>query len=336
MPTGRRVSVALQTDKSAADYARLAVLAEKLGFDGISVFNDLGFQPSLFPLLEMARVTSRVRLGAACLNPFLMHPLEIAGQAAALDLASDGRAYVGLARGAWLERVGVQVRRPLRRLAETVEIVRRLQRGDDSRYDGEVFSLAAGTTLHYPRRRDRMDVLLGTWGPRGLALAGRCAEEVKLGGCANPDMVEHARGLLDIACRGAGREPSEVGIVAGAVTVVDDDARMARERARVEVAMYLDVVAPLDATVEVPDEVLAPLRAALAAGDPAAAGRLVPDELLRRFAFAGDPAAVADHAARLLDAGAARIEFGTPHGRTDEHGIELIGKHVLPALKEGT
>lgn len=330
------VSVALQTDKSAGEYARLAVLAEQLGFDGVSVFNDLGFQPSLFPLLEMARVTSRVRLGAACLNPVLTHPVEIAGQAAALDLASGGRAYVGLVRGAWLERVGVQADRPLRRLAECVEIVRRLLRGDESGFDGEVFSLMPGTRLHYPRRRDRVDVLLGTWGPRGLALAGRCADEVKLGGCANPDMVEHARGLLDEACRAAGREPSAVGVVAGAVTVVDEDARLARERARVEVAMYLDVVAPLDATVDVPDSVLGPLRAALAAGDPEAAGRLVPDELLRRFAFAGDPAAVAEHAAGLLEAGASRIEFGTPHGRTDEHGIELLGKQVLPALKDAS
>jgi 5,10-methylenetetrahydromethanopterin reductase len=27
------------------------------------------------------------------------------------------------------------------------------------------------------------------------------------------------------------------------------------------------------------------------------------------------------------------VEFGTPHGRTDEHGVELIGKWVLPALR---
>src|SRR5215469_3316169 len=87
------VTLGLQTDKSAEDYTRLAVMAESLGFDGISVFHDLGFQPSLFPLLEMARVTTRLRLGAACLNPFLLHPVEIAGQAAALDLVSDGRAY---------------------------------------------------------------------------------------------------------------------------------------------------------------------------------------------------------------------------------------------------
>jgi 5,10-methylenetetrahydromethanopterin reductase len=328
------VSVAVQTDKPVGDYARLAVQAEELGFDGVSTFHDLGFQPSLFALLEMARATTRVRLGAACLNPNLLHPYEIAGQVAALDLASDGRAYLGLARGAWLGEVGVRPSRPLQRMAETVEIVRRLLRGDESPYAGESFSLAAGTRLRYARRRERVDVLLGTWGPRGLALAAGIADEVKLGGSANPDMVRHARGLVSDAADAAGRAPSDIGVVAGAVTVVDEDGAAARAHARVEVAMYLDVVAALDVTVTVPDEVLVPLRAALAAGDGAAAGACVPDELLDRFAFAGSPDQVARHAADVAAAGASRIEFGTPHGLRDAHGIDLLGRHVLPALKE--
>jgi 5,10-methylenetetrahydromethanopterin reductase len=333
-PAGIAVSVAFQTDKAPGDYARLALQAERLGFDGVSVFHDLGYQPSLFALLEMARSTSRVRLGAACLNPFLLHPFEIAGQVAALDLASDGRAYVGLARGAWLGDVGVRAERPLQRLTEAVEVVQRLLSGDESPYTGEIFSITEGMRLKYPRRRDRVDLLIGTWGSRGLALAGRRADEVKLGGSANPDMVRHARRLVDTACADAGRDPSEVGVVAGAVTVVDEDGAAARDRARTEVAMYLDVVAALDVTVTVPDEVMVPLRAALVAGDGQAAGRCVPDELLRRFAFAGTPAQVAEQARELVAAGVSRIEFGTPHGRTDDNGIDLLGTSVLPALRD--
>lgn len=326
------VTVGFQTDKAAGDYARLAVMAETLGFDGVSVFHDFGYQPSLFPLLEMARVTDRIRLGAACLNPFLLHPVEIAGQAAALDLASGGRAYVGLTRGAWLDRIGVRQARPLRVLAESVEVIRRLLRGDESPYPGEIFPLSAGTALQYPRARDGMDVLLGTWGRRGLALAGRVADEVKLGGCANPDMVRHVRRELDAASSAAGRPP--IGLVAGAVTVVHEIGATARARARTEVAMYLDVVAALDVTVHVPDSVLVPLRAALAAGDADRAGRLVPDELLDRYAFAGTPDEVSAHAATLVEAGASRIEFGTPHGLSDDEGVELLGKRVLPALRD--
>jgi hypothetical protein len=39
-----------------------------------SVFADLLYQPPLPALLEIARTTSTVRLGAACLNPYTRHP----------------------------------------------------------------------------------------------------------------------------------------------------------------------------------------------------------------------------------------------------------------------
>ena len=87
-----RFGVGLRGDRRASEYGRLGRLAEELGFDVVSVFADLGFQPPLQPLLEVAAATDRVSLGPACLNPYTMHPVEIAGQVAALDAASNGRA----------------------------------------------------------------------------------------------------------------------------------------------------------------------------------------------------------------------------------------------------
>jgi 5,10-methylenetetrahydromethanopterin reductase len=42
---------------------------------------------------------------------------------------------------------------------------------------------------------------------------------------------------------------------------------------------------------------------------------------------------VAELAQRVLDAGADRVELGTPHGLSDEGGVELLGTAVLPALR---
>ena len=70
---------------SPGDYAPLAQLAEDAGFDVVTTFNDLWFQPALPALLEIAGATTRVRVGPSCLNPFTVHPVEIAGQIAALD-----------------------------------------------------------------------------------------------------------------------------------------------------------------------------------------------------------------------------------------------------------
>ncbi|GAA4334208.1 hypothetical protein GCM10023162_38100 [Klenkia terrae] len=58
----------------------------------------------------------------------------------------------------------------------------------------------------------------------------------------------------------------------------------------------------------------------------------MPDEVLDLFAFSGTPEQVAVQAQLLVDAGASRVEFGTPHGLTDDRGVELIGTRVLPLL----
>src|SRR5215210_1760289 len=92
------VSIAFQTDQPLAAYGALAQAAEGYGFDGVTVYNDMLYQPAWLPLLEIARHTKRVRIGPAAVNPFTCHPINIAGNIALLDEAAQGRAYLGLAR----------------------------------------------------------------------------------------------------------------------------------------------------------------------------------------------------------------------------------------------
>jgi 5,10-methylenetetrahydromethanopterin reductase len=117
----------------------------------------------------------------------------------------------------------------------------------------------------------------------------------------------------------------------GAVSVVDLDGQKARDQARRECALYLPVVAELDPSLQVDPELLSRIRAAADryAFDEAAA--LISDDLLYRFALAGTPDEVAAHAADLFARGAARVEFGTPHGLTPQEGLRLLGERVLPA-----
>ena len=56
--------------------------------------------------------------------------------------------------------------------------------------------------------------------------------------------------------------------------------------------------------------------------------------MLDRFAFSGTPEDVAAQARAVIEAGAGRIDFGTPHGLTDADGISLLGSRVLPLLRQ--
>jgi 5,10-methylenetetrahydromethanopterin reductase len=269
----------------------------------VSVYHDLFFPPALAPLLEIAAATHRIRIGPAALNPSTLHPVEIAGQIAALDHASDGRAYLGLVQGAWLDELGIEPRKPLTTLREAVEVIRRLLAGDTSGFAGERFQLAPGSGLRYEPLRRAVPLMLGTWRPRTAAYAGEVAQEVKIGGSANPDMVELMR-------RWIGND--DVGLVVGAVTVVDENGDLARERALEEVGLYLNVVGKLDPTLRL------------------ASGETPP---LDRFVIAGTPEEVAAHARRLYEAGATRVEFGTPQGLSTAGGVDLLGARVLPLLR---
>ena len=320
----RELGLALQTNKLAGAYAPLARAADEAGFDVVTAFNDLWFQPALPALLEVAAATRRVRLGPTCLNPFTLHPVEIAGQVAALDRASGGRAFLGLAAGAWLDTIGVDQGHAPAAVAEAWEVVSRLLAGDDSGFEGERYALPRGARLRYEVARTEVPLLVGTWSPRLAAFAGRAARELKAGGSANPALVPVLRDRIG---------NDAVGIVLGAVTVVDEDGDRARAAARREVAMYVDVVGALDPTSPAEPELLERIRGLVAAGRHDDAGALLPDDVLGRFAFAGTPAEIAEQAEGVLDAGALRVDFGTPHGLDERHGVDLLCREVLPRLR---
>ncbi|MFN8524225.1 MAG: LLM class flavin-dependent oxidoreductase [Chloroflexota bacterium] len=325
-----RFGIAFQTNKTPAEYAVLAQLVDRLPFDVVSVYNDLGFQPALGPLLMMAPHLHRATLGPAALNPFLVHPVEIAGQAAVLDLATNGRAYLGLARGAWLDRAGVHPHQGVEALRDAIHIVGQLLSRRTQRYNGTVFTLAEDLVLGYQPLRADPPIMVGTWGDRAAELAGELAREVKVGGSANPGVAPRIRAAIKRGERRAGRPAGTVGLCFGAVTVVDRDGPTARALARREIALYLPVVAKLDRQSD--PEWLARVSAAAARGDADAVVRDVSDEILARFAFAGTPDDIVQQVVALAAAGVDRVELGTPHGQRPDEAIKLLGQQVVPQV----
>src|SRR5215212_1168498 len=103
----RQISVALQTDKTPADYIALAQLIDRYDFDVVSVYCDAPFHPSYAALLLMAPHLHNARLGAAAIPPARMHPIDIASQTALLSQMAAGGVYIGMARGAWLADHGI-------------------------------------------------------------------------------------------------------------------------------------------------------------------------------------------------------------------------------------
>jgi len=320
------ISIAFQTDKRLSEYGPLAAAVEAYGFRGVSVYNDMLYQPAWLPLLEIARHTSRVQIGPAAANPFTCHPITIAGNMALLAEAANGRAYLGVSRGAWLDFVGLHPPQPVAALRDAIGCIRHLWQQSTEPFVSDHFPLMGGDTLRWPLVRADIPIMLGSWGLRTIRACLDQVQAIKLGGTANPEVVRWLRGIVG--------ETAE--IVVGAVTVVDEDGTEARRLARREVALYLPVVAELDKTLHIDPVLLHRLKQAAANYDFEQAATYISDELLQKFAFAGTPSQIVAQTMALLEAGVDRVEWGTPHGLTAESGLRLLGEKVLPACRSVT
>lgn len=333
--SNKEISIAFQTDKSPGEYIALARLVDRYDFDAVSVYCDAPFQPSYGPLLLMAPHIQRARLGPAAVSPFRIHPLDIAADTALLAGLSKGGVYIGLARGAWLAEHGIQEpARPIQGIREAIQIIRSLLSGTPVETDGKVFQVSKLVRAPYPIPQAKVPIMIGTWGARLAGLAGELAEEVKVGGSTNPALAPILMEAIRQGEERAKRSRGTVGLVMGAVTVVDEDAQLARRAAKEQVALYLPVVAGLDPTAGVEPELLQRIQLEVQQGRRQQAGALISDRLLETFAFAGDADDLVRQAQSLFAAGVQRVEFGTPHGLDPVEGINILGQQVLPRLRE--
>ena len=166
-----------------AEAERAALAAEEAGFDVFQVFDHVGTHPSPLVLLAAAAAaTSTIRVGTLVLNNDLRHPVLLAQEVATLDQLSHGRVELGLGAGHSFTEYAAMgqafdppaVRKA--RLAEAVEILGPLLRGEEVTYAGSHYRVAGATTLRPVQRH--VPLLVGVNGRPALAHAARHADVV--------------------------------------------------------------------------------------------------------------------------------------------------------------
>jgi F420-dependent oxidoreductase-like protein len=191
-------------------------------------------------LTELAIRTERIGLGTGIINVFSRSPALIAMSAATIDEISGGRFRLGLGTsGASVveDFHGVAYSKPLTRLKETVEIVRRLLAGDRVDYEGECFKLNR-FKLGFKPLRDNMPVYIAALSPKSLYQLGQIADGWL------PVHWPRSRlrdGIAEIH-RGAsavGRDAAAIEVAPFVNVVVSEDVRTARRSAAKPLAYYI-------------------------------------------------------------------------------------------------
>lgn len=326
-------SLRFNNDLPVAAYPRLARAAEAHGFDQFWVSDDL-FLRGVWPILSAcALATRRIALGTGIVNPYTMHPAEIAMQAAALDELSDGRFLLGLGAGAgdFLEWAGLEQAKPLTRVAETIAVLRLLLAGEHAAFEGRELRLTPEAYMRFPVRP--IPIYLGATGPKMLELIGAAAD----GGLPLLFPPTHyAAAMRHIAAGAAkvGRSLETLDIAACVWVSIDADRAAAAEALREKIAYYGHALSDLIfANLGLTRADFAPTaHAAQAEHNMEKAKSLVTEPMLR-IGIVGDARDVIGQLEALVAQGARHLSFGPPLGPEPLRAIETLGREVLPYFR---
>jgi probable F420-dependent oxidoreductase len=263
MPAGSAFRFGYQvTATDGGDATRAEVQrAEAAGFDVVHASDHVGsgWAP-LSLLLAMAETTTRIRVGTLVLNNDFHHPVHLAREVAAIDHLSGGRVELGLGAGhAFTEyrSIGMQFDPPAvrkARMAESVEILRRLLDGEEVTFAGQHYELEGARTMR--ALQQHLPILVGVNGRAALGHAARHADIIGLTMLGRtledgqrhvarwePDRIDRTVAFVRDAA--AAREtPLELNALIQAVVVTDD-----RDRAAARVAERIAGLTPADALV---------------------------------------------------------------------------------------
>jgi 5,10-methylenetetrahydromethanopterin reductase len=305
--------------------------AEALGYDGIFLGEShLSSIDSFQTLASCAMITRRLLLGIAVTNMVFRHPTVLAGAAASLNAISKGRAILGLGTGDGpVYSQGLKAT-PLKQFEEGVRLIRHLVQGQSAAF--ATGKIGIGFTINQPA-----PIYVSAEGPKGLRLAGRCADGVILGTGFDLRVYEWAERKIRDGATEAGRSENEIAIIAAGMLCVGDDGKEARKIVRNRIAnrahhnfrFTYETVPPqeLDGVEKFMAgfDVMKPMEERV---DP----DLVNDYLVRRFSIAGNPKECIERIEELKAAGVDHLML-TPARKVSSESVEAFAAKVIPHFR---
>ncbi|MCI1262797.1 MAG: LLM class flavin-dependent oxidoreductase [Tetrasphaera jenkinsii] len=141
----------------------LTQVAEQGGFGTVWIGEHHAMEYTISPnpmmlLSYLATQTQTIRLGAGTIIAPFWNPIRAAGEAALLDVISNGRCELGVARGAYqfeFDRMagGMPATEGGKSLRELVPALRKLWAGDYA-HDGEIWQFPVSTSVPKPVQQD--------------------------------------------------------------------------------------------------------------------------------------------------------------------------------------
>ncbi len=296
-------SVAFEGDKPLQAYPKLAKKAEALGFHSFQIYEHLPHKPA-WPIAFLAGTkTKRILVGPVTVPVFLFRPFTLARNLKALSELTQGRAILGVSRGAYAELLREPVERSIRSVLETVN--------------------SLGNRLRDIPIGIKPELYVGTSGPK-LAYKASQLNAVKgivVDNLWNPKYAARLRSILDEAQQKS-RRRDRISLIARPFTMLSNTKKEAIRKLDPILKNYLPHLAgdsPMLKAAGLPYQEL--LKACKSRA-------ILPTQLIDNVAAVGTPKDIVEKVESVLKSGVDHICFGHPLGSDPTNAMELLAQQV--------
>ncbi|HLI51477.1 MAG TPA: TIGR03557 family F420-dependent LLM class oxidoreductase [Thermomicrobiaceae bacterium] len=303
-------------------------LAEEAGFDSVMASDhfhpwtpEQGQSAFVWSWLGALGATTKLRFGTGVTPPgYRYHPAIVAQAAATLEAMYPGRFYLGLGAGEALNEhiIGEHWPEPparLRRLMESIEVIRELFTGKVTKFDGEFIKMESAKLYTLPENPP--PIVVATSGPLMSTRTGKLCDGIIMVGAAD-EKLKMLIGRFEKGARDAGKDPSKMPrMMQIHVSWADSD------QAAIDQAVKEWPNGGMNfpkADIRNPE-------------DFAAMAKIVrPDNFKGRVFMSADPDAHREHIQHYIDLGFTEIYVHNV-GRNQPEFIQMCGEQIIPKLR---
>jgi len=292
-----RMALYLQDSHDLRDGMDYARYAEEKGFEAVWQAESRLVRDAIVPMAAYAAVTNTLKVGSGVINNWTRNIGLLAATFLTLDDLAPNRVICGI--GAWWDplakNVGIDRRKPLLAMRETVEVMRRLLNMERVTFHGE-FHHVDGIELdvvHGRREPRNVPIMIGATGDLMMEMTGEIADGCVMNYCVAPEYNDRAMELLIKGATKAGRKIEDLDRPQLIVCSVDEDHDKAIDYSKMLLCQYMAQQPHIAKASGVSDEVVHEIQSIL--GWPATkeqinkAKHLVPDELVLKITASGTP-----------------------------------------------
>jgi 5,10-methylenetetrahydromethanopterin reductase len=293
-----RIALYLQDAHNLRDGLDFVRYAEQRGFEAVWQAESRLVRDAIVPMAAYAAVTNKIKVGSGVINNWTRNIGLLAATFLTLDDLAPDRIICGI--GAWWDplakNVGIDRKKPLVAMRETITVMRRLLNMERVTFHGE-FVNVDGIELdvvHGRREPRNVPIYIGATGDQMMEMTGETADGVVLNYCVPPEYNSKALELLEKGAKKAGRSLSDIDRPQLVVCSVDRDHDKAIDTTRELLTQYLAQQPHIAKASGVSPEVVASIQSIL--GWPGTheqilkAKHLVPEELILKITASGTPA----------------------------------------------